>query len=72
MATEALIRVSAFLAVLVLMASWEVLAPPRRLTTPKVRRWVTNLSVVALDAVIVRLLFATGAVGAASLAAERN
>lgn len=72
MATEALIRVSAFLAVLVLMASWEVLAPRRRLTTPKVRRWVTNLSVVALDAVIVRLLFATGAVGAASLAAERN
>jgi sterol desaturase/sphingolipid hydroxylase (fatty acid hydroxylase superfamily) len=70
--TEVLIRLSAFVAVLGLMASWEVLAPRRRLTTSKVRRWVANLSVVALDAVVVRLLFAAGAVGAAMLASERD
>ncbi|WP_447976646.1 sterol desaturase family protein [Candidatus Nitrospira bockiana] len=72
MPTEVLIRVSAFLGVLSLMASWEVLIPRRRLTTYKGRRWVANLSVVTLDAVIIRLLFAAGAVGAAILAAERT
>jgi hypothetical protein len=38
----------------------------------EVRRWATNLSVVVLDAIIVRLLFAAGVIGAAILAAERN
>ncbi len=49
MATEVLIRVSAFLGVLSVMAFWEVLIPRRRLTTSKVRRWVANLSVVMVD-----------------------
>jgi sterol desaturase/sphingolipid hydroxylase (fatty acid hydroxylase superfamily) len=35
-------------------------------------RWVANFSIVVLDSVIVRLLFAAGAVGAAILATERN
>lgn len=72
MATEVLIRVSAFLGVLSLMASWEVLFPRRSLTMSKVRRWVANLSVVVIDAVIIRLLFAAGAVGAALLATEQD
>lgn len=72
MTTEVLIRVSAFLGVLSLMASWEVLVPRRRLTMSKVRRWVANLSVVVIDVVIIRLLFTAGAVGAALLATEQN
>ena len=72
MATEVLIRVSAFLGVLSVMASWEALFPRRSLTMSKVRRWVVNLSVVVIDAVIIRLLFAAGAVGAALLATEQN
>jgi len=72
MATEVLIRVSAFLGVLSLMASWEFLFPRRSLTMSKVRRWVANLSVVVIDALITRLLFAAGAVGAALLATEQN
>lgn len=72
MATEVLIRGSAFFAVLSLMASWEVFAPRRRLTISKARRWATNFSVLALDAVIIRLFFAAGAVGAATLAIERD
>ena len=72
MTAEVLIRVSAFVAMLGLMASWEVLAPRRRLTTNKLRRWVANLSLVVLNAAIIRLLFAAGAVGLAMLAAERN
>src|SRR5574341_1028240 len=72
MTAEMMIRLSAFITVLGLMASWEVLAPRRRLTTPRVRRWAANLGVVFLDAVVIRLLFAAGAIGAAILAAERN
>ena len=72
MTTEVLIRLSAFVAVMGLMASWEVLAPRRHLTTPRLRRGVANLSVVVVDAAVIRLLFVTGAVGVAMVAAERN
>ncbi len=72
MTAEVLIRVSAFLGVLSVMVSWEVLIPRRRLTTSKVRRWLANLCVVVIDVVIIRLLFAAGAVGAALLATEQN
>lgn len=72
MTTEVLIRVSAFLGMLSLMASWEVLVPRRRLTISKMRRWVANLSVVVIDVVIIRLLFTAGAVSAALLATEQN
>ncbi|MEK9141710.1 MAG: sterol desaturase family protein [Nitrospirota bacterium] len=69
---ELFIRLSGFIVVLGLMASWELLAPRRRLTTSKVNRWVANLSVVIMNAVVLRLLFSAGAVGAAMLAADHN
>src|ERR1041385_2294231 len=72
MTAQVVIRVSAFLVVLGVMAALELLIPRRRLTPSKVRRWIANLSVVVLDAIIVRLLFAAGAVGAALLAAEKT
>lgn len=72
MKADVLIRLSAFAGVLGLMASWEILAPRRRLNTSKVRRWIANLSVVVLDSVVVRMLFAVSAVGAAILATDRN
>jgi hypothetical protein len=62
---DVVIRLSAFISVLGLMASWEVLAPRRPLSTGKVGRWVANLSIVALDSIVIRLIFAAGAVGAA-------
>jgi sterol desaturase/sphingolipid hydroxylase (fatty acid hydroxylase superfamily) len=72
MNVETVIRLSAFLGVLGLMAGWEVLRPRRRLTTSKPRRWVANLSVVVLNSIVLRLLFASGAVGLAMWAAERG
>ncbi|BFU94061.1 MAG: sterol desaturase [Nitrospira sp.] len=72
MKTDVLIRLTAFLSVFSVMALWELLAPRRRLTTPKGRRWAANLTIVVLDAVIIRLLFAAGAVGAAIVAADRG
>lgn len=72
MNSDVVIRITAFLGILGLMALWETAAPRRRLYSPKGSRWFANLSVVVLDSVIVRLLFATGAVGIAVLAGERN
>ena len=63
MTSAVLIRLTAFLSVLTVMALWEVWAPRRRLTTGKGRRWAANLSIIALDAAIIRFLFAAGAVG---------
>jgi len=72
MKTDVLIRLTAFLSVFSVMALWELLAPRRRLTTPKGRRWAANFTIVVLDAVIIRLLFAAGAVGAAIFAADHG
>ncbi|MGQ0810551.1 MAG: sterol desaturase family protein [Nitrospiraceae bacterium] len=72
MSTDTLIRLVAFLGVLGLMAAWEVLAPRRRLATSKLRRWAANCSVVALNAVIIRVLFGAGAIGMAVLAVEHG
>jgi len=63
---------SAFLGILTMMALWEIRAPRRCLDLPRGPRWVANLTIVVLDSVIVRLLFAAGAVGMAVAAAERN
>lgn len=66
------IRLFAFVGVLSLMASWELLAPRRHLALAKGTRWTTNLSIVVLDSVIIRLLFASGAVGTALLVQDRD
>ena len=72
MNADVLIRLSAFVGVLGLMAFWEMRMPRRPLATARKRRWSANLAVVVLNSIILRLLFAAGAVGAAVLAADRN
>ncbi len=67
MSNEPVIRLGFFAGIFGLMAIWEILAARRELTTGKGRRWVGNLSLVALDTLIVRLLFPTAAVGMASM-----
>lgn len=72
MTIEPIIRLSAFLTVLGLMTCWEMIAPRRRLATPKVNRWIANLSVVIMNAVVLRLLFSAGAIGAAIVASDQQ
>jgi len=69
---EAAIRLGFFFGLLVLMAAWEVLAPRRVLSTPKSARWVTNLSIVVLNTLLLRLLLPAAAVGVAALATQRH
>jgi sterol desaturase/sphingolipid hydroxylase (fatty acid hydroxylase superfamily) len=68
---ESVIRLGCFVGVLAAMALWEVLAPRRRLTAAKPSRWASNLGLVILDTVVVRLLVPLGAVGVAWLAERR-
>ena len=69
---EPILRLGFFLGVLVLMALWEVLAPRRRLTAKKPLRWLSNLGLVLLNSVLVRLGFALGAVGVALAVQEQK
>jgi sterol desaturase/sphingolipid hydroxylase (fatty acid hydroxylase superfamily) len=69
---EGAIRIAAFAAVFALMAAWEVAAPRRALSLPKGRRWLANLGVTVLNAVLVRALFPAAAVGVALAASERH
>ena len=62
---EPLIRFCFFFGILVLMAVWELLAPRRPLTTSKASRWFSNLGIVLLDTLAVRLILPVQAVGMA-------
>jgi sterol desaturase/sphingolipid hydroxylase (fatty acid hydroxylase superfamily) len=62
---DVLLRLSAFVGVLAVMAIWETLAPRRRRAQPRRRRWPSNLGIAALNTVLVRVLFPAAAVGTA-------
>ncbi|MCU0984513.1 MAG: sterol desaturase family protein [Acetobacteraceae bacterium] len=63
--SEPLVRLGVFVSVLVLMAAWEVFSPRRAQAHGRVARWPSNLGIVVLDSLVVRVLFPAGAVGAA-------
>ncbi|HYM29962.1 MAG TPA: sterol desaturase family protein [Candidatus Cybelea sp.] len=65
---EPAIRFTCFGTVLVLMAGWETMAPRRRRTATRWRRWPGNLGVVALDTILARFLIPLGAVNLAAIA----
>jgi sterol desaturase/sphingolipid hydroxylase (fatty acid hydroxylase superfamily) len=71
-AYEPVIRLGAFAGVLAAMALWELLAPRRRQSVGRGRRWPSNLGILMLDTLLVRLVFATAAVGMALLAEMRG
>ena len=62
---EPLIRLSVFLSVFAIMATWERLRPARPRALPWTRRWLTNWGIVVIDSLVVRLLFPAAAIGAA-------
>lgn len=52
------LRFGLFVAVFAVMAMAEYLRPRRRLAEPKLRRWLTNLAIVGLDTLLVRVMAA--------------
>ena len=65
---EPAIRMGAFAGIFCVMALWEGLAPRRRQAIGRWRRWPSNLGIVVLDSVLVRLIFPSAAVGVALFA----
>src|SRR5258705_7920713 len=65
---EPLIRLAAFTIVFAAMAAWEILAPRRPQKLGRGTRWPSNIGVVVVDTVVVRLVFPTTAVGLALVA----
>jgi sterol desaturase/sphingolipid hydroxylase (fatty acid hydroxylase superfamily) len=65
---EGAVRLIAFFGTLLAMVLWEVVAPRRRLSQPRGRRWPSNLGIVALNTILLRLIFPGAALGGAWLA----
>lgn len=66
------IRLAFFAGIFMLMALWELVFPRRSLTASKVRRWTSNLGLVFLNTLILRLMFPAAAVGVALFAAHHG
>ena len=65
---EPLIRFGFFFGILILMAAWERLAPRRPPQTSKSMRWFSNLGIVFIDTIMLRLLVSFSAIGTAIFA----
>jgi sterol desaturase/sphingolipid hydroxylase (fatty acid hydroxylase superfamily) len=72
MLMEQSIRLTVFVCVLTVVALWEIGAPRRPLLDDKRRRWSTNLSLIVVDTVLLRLLFPIMPIALAQLAAARG
>ena len=71
-ATEQWVRILVFGIALAAFVTWEILAPRRDRRLPLLRRWPSNLGIVVLDTVVVRLLFPITAVGLALVCEARG
>lgn len=69
---ESSVRLVAFLGMLGLMMTWEVLRPARNPGHPRWLRWSSNLGIVVINTAILRLLFPILAVGTALWAADQQ
>lgn len=56
--SEPMLRFGVFALVFVVMALFEIASPKRTLVAPKGRRWLTNLAIVGIDSLLVRLMAA--------------
>ena len=69
---ETAIRLGFFLGVFALVGLWEVLAPRRVRLVSRWIRWPNNLGIVAVDTLLLRVLFPLVAIELAAVAAERG
>lgn len=70
--TEAQIRLGIFLSILALIASWEVFWPRRKQLFSRTERWPSNIGIVVLNTLVVRILFPTAAAGLAEYASANQ
>jgi sterol desaturase/sphingolipid hydroxylase (fatty acid hydroxylase superfamily) len=69
---ELAIRLGCFAGVFLMLAMLEAFAPRRRLTVSKPTRWASNLGLVVLNTVILRITLPVGAIGMADFALSQG
>src|SRR5262249_17461046 len=69
---ESLIRLAIFLGVFFVLALAELIVPRRRLNIRRSLRWPSNIGLICLNVILVRVLLPVGVVGFAMLAKERG
>ena len=62
---EIFVRLGVFCSIFLIVAIWEVFTPRRKLSTSKVLRWYSNLSIVVVNSLVLRWTFPVLAVGLA-------
>jgi sterol desaturase/sphingolipid hydroxylase (fatty acid hydroxylase superfamily) len=72
LSNESEVRIGAFAGLLVLFAGLEALLPKRQRMQKRLSRWFTNLSMVVISNLLVRLLFPIAAMGMAVYAAQKG
>lgn len=72
MQQEIALRLGFFFCIFALIALWELAAPRRALTVSRAIRWGNNLGIIAINTIIVRLLFPAAAVGVAVFAQQQG
>ena len=66
------LRLGIFISILLVMMSAEALFPRKDRVLDRAHRWTSNLLLIVIDGLFVRLLFPIVAVGVSVIAAERN
>jgi sterol desaturase/sphingolipid hydroxylase (fatty acid hydroxylase superfamily) len=69
---EQAIRIGVFFSVLTLFAVLETFFPKKNRTQPRLNRWLTNLVIVIVDTITIRLIKQISAVGVAFIAAKNG
>ncbi|NOQ93748.1 MAG: sterol desaturase family protein [Methylophaga sp.] len=69
---EGIERLSLFIAVLVIMIAWELIAPRRQLHHSRWQRWTVNIGLSFLSTLIMRFVIAGSAIAVASYITEHN
>ncbi|PQO33241.1 fatty acid hydroxylase [Blastopirellula marina] len=69
---EMIVRLACFLGVFTVMAVWELFSPRRVLKEAKGTRWLSNLALVVINTIAVRLLLPITAMAAALFAESRQ
>ena len=72
LANEPALRLAYFVGVFAAVGLWEVVAPRRALTVSKALRWAGNLGLVALNTLLLRLVFPLAAAGVAAFGAANG
>jgi len=72
LANEANIRLTAFLTIFLVMALWETIAPYRKLSHSRSKRWPHQLGLIIVNSIVLRFFFPLAAVGSADWASMQS